>query len=192
MQLFLRDDPERYRARGRSGAGATMPGSTVVCGDSHTSTHGALATLAFGIGTSEVEHVLATQCLLVKKNRNMRVEVRGQVGPGVTAKDIALAIIGEIGTAGGTGYAIEYCGEAVEALSMEGRMTLSNLTIEGGARTGLVAVDDVTINYMRGRPFAPKGEMWDAAVEAWRELKRMKMPCLTLKLCSRLNLSFPR
>ena len=148
-----------------------MPGSTVVCGDSHTSTHGALATLAFGIGTSEVEHVLATQCLLVKKNRNMRVEVRGQVGPGVTAKDIALAIIGEIGTAGGTGYAIEYCGEAVEALSMEGRMTLSNLTIEGGARTGLVAVDDVTINYMRGRPFAPKGEMWDAAVEAWRELK---------------------
>ena len=172
VQLFLRDDPRNgiVHVVGPE-QGATMPGSTVVCGDSHTSTHGALATLAFGIGTSEVEHVLATQCLLVKKNRNMRVEVRGQVGPGVTAKDIALAIIGEIGTAGGTGYAIEYCGEAVEALSMEGRMTLSNLTIEGGARTGLVAVDDVTINYMRGRPFAPNGEMWDAAVEAWRELK---------------------
>ena len=172
VQLFLRDDPRNgiVHVVGPE-QGATMPGSTVVCGDSHTSTHGALATLAFGIGTSEVEHVLATQCLLVKKNRNMRVEVRGQGGPGVTAKDIALAIIGEIGTAGGTGYAIEYCGEAVEALSMEGRMTLSNLTIEGGARTGLVAVDDVTINYMRGRPFAPKGEMWDAAVEAWRELK---------------------
>jgi 3-isopropylmalate/(R)-2-methylmalate dehydratase large subunit len=147
--------------------GATMPGSTVVCGDSHTSTHGAFGALAFGIGTSEVEHVLATQCLVLKKNRNMRVMVNGHVGPGVTAKDIALAIIGQIGTAGGTGCTIEFAGDAITALSMEGRMTLSNLTIEAGARSGLVAVDDITINYMRGRPYAPRGEMWERASEAW-------------------------
>jgi 3-isopropylmalate/(R)-2-methylmalate dehydratase large subunit len=151
--------------------GATLPGATVVCGDSHTSTHGALAALAFGIGTSEVEHVMATQCLLVHKNKNMRVTVTGELGPGVTAKDLALAIIGHIGTAGGTGHAIEYAGDTVQALSMEGRMTLSNMTIEAGARTGLIAADDTTINYVRGRPFAPRGELWDRAVEAWADLK---------------------
>ncbi len=150
--------------------GATLPGMTVVCGDSHTSTHGALGALAHGIGTSEVEHVLATQCLLQKKSNNMRVTVDGKVGAGVTAKDIVLAVIGEIGTAGGTGYAIEFAGEAIRNLSMEGRMTVCNMAIEAGARAGMVAVDDKTIEYVRGRPWAPAGEMWERAVVAWREL----------------------
>ena len=150
--------------------GATLPGMTVVCGDSHTSTHGAFGALAHGIGTSEVEHVLATQCLLQKKMKNMLVRVEGQVGPGVTAKDIVLAIIGEIGTAGGTGHAIEFAGEAISALSIEGRMTVCNMAIEAGARAGMVAVDEVTIEYFRGRPYAPKGATWDRAVTAWREL----------------------
>ena len=150
--------------------GATLPGMTVVCGDSHTSTHGAFGALAFGIGTSEVEHVLATQCLIQRKSKNMQVRVEGHVKPGITAKDIVLAIIGEIGTAGGTGYAIEFAGEAIQALSMEGRMTVCNMTIEAGARAGMVAVDDTTINYLKDRPFAPKGENWDKAVAAWREL----------------------
>ena len=150
--------------------GATLPGMTVVCGDSHTSTHGALGALAHGIGTSEVEHVLATQCLVQQKMKNMRIRVNGRLPAGVTAKDLALAIIGRIGTAGGTGYAIEFAGEAVEALSMEARMTLCNMSIEAGARMGMVAVDDVTIDYVRGRPMAPKGETWDRAVAAWRDL----------------------
>jgi|SRR5680860_721822 len=151
--------------------GATLPGMTVVCGDSHTSTHGAFGALAFGIGTSEVEHVLATQCLHQRKARNMLIKVDGHVGPGVTAKDIMLAIIGQIGTAGGTGYAIEFGGDAIRSLSMEARMTVCNMTIEAGARAGLVAVDQTTIDYLRGRPLAPKGELWDAAVTAWRNLK---------------------
>lgn len=150
--------------------GATLPGMTVVCGDSHTSTHGAFAALAQGIGTSEVEHVLATQCLLQKKSRTMQILVEGTLGTGVTAKDIALAIIGLIGTAGGTGYAIEFSGSAIRSLSMEGRMTLCNMAIEAGARAGMVAVDDTTIDYVKGRPFAPKGEMWDLAVANWRSL----------------------
>ena len=151
--------------------GATLPGMTVVCGDSHTATHGAFGALAFGIGTSEVEHVLATQCLVQKKSKNMRITVRGKVGPGVTAKDIVLAIIGRIGTAGGTGYTIEFAGEAIEALSMEGRMTVCNMAIEGGARAGLVAVDQTTIDYVKGRPFAPKPEHWDKAVAWWKTLR---------------------
>jgi len=151
--------------------GATLPGMTVVCGDSHTSTHGAFGALAFGIGTSEVEHVLATQCLIQKKSRNMQVRVEGVTGPGVTAKDIVLAIIGRIGTAGGTGCAIEFAGSAIEALSMEGRMTVCNMAIEAGARAGMIAVDDETIDYVRGRPFAPTGHLWDRAVESWRDLK---------------------
>ncbi|GAA0216045.1 MULTISPECIES: 3-isopropylmalate dehydratase large subunit [Methylophaga] len=150
--------------------GATLPGMTVVCGDSHTSTHGAFGALAFGIGTSEVEHVMATQCLIQRKSKNMQVRVEGQVKPGITAKDIVLAIIGEIGTAGGTGYAIEFAGEAIQALSMEGRMTVCNMTIEAGARAGMIAVDETTINYLKDRPFSPSGENWDKAVNAWREL----------------------
>jgi 3-isopropylmalate/(R)-2-methylmalate dehydratase large subunit len=150
--------------------GATLPGMTVVCGDSHTSTHGAFAALAFGIGTSEVEHVMATQCLLMKKSKAMQVVVDGELRKGVTAKDIALAVIGQIGTAGGTGYAIEFAGSAVRSLSMEGRMTLCNMAIEAGARAGMIAADDTTINYLKGRPFAPQGEMWDQAVAYWRTL----------------------
>ncbi len=150
--------------------GATLPGMTVVCGDSHTSTHGAFGALAHGIGTSEVEHVLATQCLLQKKMKNMLVRVDGVVGPGVTAKDIVLAIIAEIGTAGGTGHAIEFAGDAIRALSMEGRMTVCNMAIEAGARAGMVAVDETTIDYLRGRPWAPQGALWDRAVAQWREL----------------------
>jgi 3-isopropylmalate/(R)-2-methylmalate dehydratase large subunit len=150
--------------------GATLPGMTVVCGDSHTSTHGAFGALAFGIGTSEVEHVMATQCLLQKKSRSMLVSVDGRVGAGVTAKDIVLAIIGEIGTAGGTGYAIEFGGDAIRALSMEGRMTVCNMAIEAGARAGMVAVDDTTINYIKGRPFAPSTEQWQQAEANWRDL----------------------
>lgn len=151
--------------------GATLPGMTVVCGDSHTSTHGAFGALAFGIGTSEVEHVLATQCLIQKKSRNMLVRVEGEAGSGVTAKDIVLAIIGEIGTAGGTGYAIEFAGAAIEALSLEGRMTVCNMAIEAGARAGMVAVDQKTLDYVAGRPFAPRAAHWEQAVAHWRTLK---------------------
>jgi 3-isopropylmalate/(R)-2-methylmalate dehydratase large subunit len=150
--------------------GATLPGMTVVCGDSHTSTHGAFGALAHGIGTSEVEHVLATQTLVQKKMKNMLVRVNGKVGPGITGKDIILAIIGKIGTAGGTGYAIEFAGEGISDLSMEGRMTVCNMAIEAGARAGIIAVDQTTIDYVQGRPYAPKGEMWDRAVEAWADL----------------------
>ncbi|MGY8866027.1 MAG: 3-isopropylmalate dehydratase large subunit, partial [Methylophagaceae bacterium] len=150
--------------------GATLPGMTVVCGDSHTSTHGAFGAIAFGIGTSEVEHVLATQCLIQKKAKNMLVRVNGQCKSGVTAKDIVLAIIRQLGTAGGTGYTIEFAGEAIRALSMEGRMTICNMTIEAGARIGLIAVDDTTVNYLKGRPFSPKGLDWDKAVDTWAHL----------------------
>ncbi|MEE9309901.1 MAG: 3-isopropylmalate dehydratase large subunit [Cocleimonas sp.] len=150
--------------------GATLPGMTVVCGDSHTSTHGAFGALAHGIGTSEVEHVMATGCLIQKKMKNMLISVDGKVGEGVTAKDIVLAIIGEIGTAGGTGFAIEFAGEAIEDLSMEGRMTVCNMAIEGGARAGMIAVDDTTIEYVKGRPYSPTGETWDKAVTAWKDL----------------------
>ena len=150
--------------------GATLPGMTVVCGDSHTSTHGALGALAHGIGTSEVEHALATQCLVQTKMKNMLVRVDGKLQKGVCAKDVALAIIGEIGTAGGTGYAIEFGGEVLRNMSMEGRMTVCNMSIEAGARMGMVAVDDTTLDYVRGRPYAPSGEMWDRAVAAWNDL----------------------
>lgn len=150
--------------------GATLPGMTIVCGDSHTSTHGALGALAHGIGTSEVEHVLATQCLMQKKMKNMLIRVDGELLTGVTAKDIVLAIIGKIGTAGGTGYTIEFGGEAIRSLSIEGRMTICNMAIEAGARAGLVAVDEVTLEYIKGRPFAPKGALWDKAAQAWKEL----------------------
>ena len=151
--------------------GATLPGMTVVCGDSHTSTHGAFAALAFGIGTSEVEHVLATQCLVMKKSKTMHVVVEGELGVGVTSKDIALALIGKIGSGGGTGYVIEFAGGTIRALSMEARMTLCNMAIEAGARAGMVAVDDHTIDYVKGRPFAPTGAMWDRAVAYWRTLR---------------------
>ena len=150
--------------------GATLPGMTLVCGDSHTSTHGALACLAHGIGTSEVEHVLATQCLIQKKMKNMLVRIDGKLRPGVSAKDVVLAVIGKIGTAGGTGFAIEFAGEVIRDMSMEGRMTICNMAIEAGARAGMVAVDDTTINYIQGRPFAPKGDEWVQAVAAWRQL----------------------
>ena len=150
--------------------GATLPGMTVVCGDSHTSTHGAFACLAHGIGTSEVEHVMATQCLLQKKSRTMLIQVDGELGAGVTAKDIVLAIIGRIGTAGGTGYTIEFAGSAIRSLSMEGRMTVCNMAIEAGARAGLVAVDDTTIDYVKGRPFSPRGVELEQAVAYWRTL----------------------
>ena len=150
--------------------GATLPGMTVVCGDSHTSTHGAIAALAHGIGTSEVEHVMATQTLVAKKSKSMLVSVEGELGEGVTAKDVALAIIGKIGTAGGTGYAIEFAGSAIRSLSVEGRMTLCNMAIEGGARSGLVAVDEKTIEYFRGKPLAPSAEQWDQAVAYWKTL----------------------
>ncbi len=151
--------------------GATLPGMTVVCGDSHTSTHGAFGALAHGIGTSEVEHVMATQCLVQKKSKAMQVLVEGQLNPTVTAKDVALAIIGKTGTAGGNGYAIEFAGSAIRGLSMEGRMTLCNMAIEAGARAGMVAVDDTTIKYIKGRPYAPKADQWDAAVAYWRSLQ---------------------
>ena len=150
--------------------GWTQPGMTIVCGDSHTATHGAFGALAHGIGTSEVEHVLATQTLIQRKAKNMKVEVRGALGPWVTAKDITLSIIGATGTAGGTGHVIEYTGEAIRGLSMEGRMTVCNMAIEGGARAGLIAPDDVTFDYVRGRPKAPKGAAWEMAVSGWRRL----------------------
>ena len=151
--------------------GWTLPGTTIVCGDSHTSTHGAFGALAFGIGTSDVEHVLATQTLLMPKSKNMRVTISGKMPEGVTAKDFALAVIAKIGTAGGTGYVIEYAGDAVASLSMEGRMTLCNLTIEGGARAGLIAVDETTIDYVKGRPRSPKGAAFEVAQHHWRSLK---------------------
>jgi len=150
--------------------GATLPGMTLVCGDSHTATHGAFAALAHGVGTSEVEHVLATQCLIQRKMKNLLIQVDGQLQPGVTAKDIILAVIGEIGTAGGTGYAMEFAGSANEALSMEGRMTICNMAIEAGARVGLVACDQTTIDYVKGRPFAPQDEQWEQAVAYWQTL----------------------
>ena len=150
--------------------GATLPGMTVVCGDSHTSTHGAFGALAHGIGTSEVEHVMATQCLVAKKSKTMLVKVDGKLGHGVTSKDIALEVIGMIGTAGGTGYAIEFGGDTIRGLSMEGRMTLCNMAIEAGARAGMVAADETTFAYIKGRPFAPQGAQWDAAVTYWRTL----------------------
>ncbi|MFV1972138.1 MAG: 3-isopropylmalate dehydratase large subunit [Thiohalobacterales bacterium] len=150
--------------------GATLPGMTVVCGDSHTSTHGAFGALAFGIGTSEVEHVLATQCLIQKKSSNMQIRVYGKLATGVSAKDVVLAVIGEIGTAGGTGYAIEFAGPVIEALTMEGRMTVCNMTIEAGARAGMIGVDDTTIDYLFGRPYAPGADHWEQAVASWHEL----------------------
>lgn len=150
--------------------GATLPGMTVVCGDSHTSTHGAFGALAHGIGTSEVEHVMATQCITAKKSKTMLIEVNGTLKAGVSAKDVALYIIGQIGTAGGTGFAIEFGGDAIRSLSMEGRMTLCNMAIEAGARSGLVAVDNTTIDYIKGRPFAPQGEDWARAVAYWKTL----------------------
>ena len=150
--------------------GWTLPGMTVVCGDSHTATHGAFGALAHGIGTSEVEHVLATQTLIQKKSKNMKVEITGKLRPGVTAKDITLSVIGETGTAGGTGYVIEYCGEAIRDLSMEGRMTVCNMAIEGGARAGLIAPDEKTFEYVQGRPHAPKGAQWEAALAWWKTL----------------------
>jgi 3-isopropylmalate/(R)-2-methylmalate dehydratase large subunit len=150
--------------------GATLPGMTVVCGDSHTSTHGAFGSLAFGIGTSDVEHVLATQCLVLKKSRSMLVSVNGEVGPGVTAKDIVLAVIGKIGTAGGTGYVIEFGGDAIRALSIEGRMTVCNMAIEAGARAGFIATDEKTIAYVQNRPFSPRGEKLEKAIAYWQTL----------------------
>ena len=151
--------------------GLTLPGMTIVCGDSHTSTHGALGALAFGIGTSEVEHVLATQCLIQKKSKNMLIQVNGQLKPGVTAKDMILSIIGKIGTAGGTGYVIEFVGEAIRSLSMEGRMTICNMVIEAGARAGMISVDETTLHYVCGKPFAPKGDLWDKASDYWETLQ---------------------
>jgi 3-isopropylmalate/(R)-2-methylmalate dehydratase large subunit len=150
--------------------GLTQPGQTIVCGDSHTSTHGAFGALAFGIGTSEVEHVLATQTLIQKRAKNMRITVEGELSPGVTAKDIVLAIIGNIGTAGGTGYVMEYAGSTIRNLSMEGRMTVCNMSIEAGARAGLIAPDEKTFDYLKGRPLAPKGDAWEKAVTYWRTL----------------------
>jgi len=150
--------------------GATLPGMTIVCGDSHTSTHGAFGALAFGIGTSEVEHVMATQCLRLRKLKNMRIWLEGENNPGVTAKDLVLAVIGKIGTAGGTGYAIEFAGPAIKSLSMESRMTVCNMTIEAGAIAGMIAVDQTTIDYLKGRPYSPKGELWDRAVKHWQKL----------------------
>ena len=151
--------------------GSTLPGMTIVCGDSHTSTHGALGALAFGIGTSEIEHVLGTQTLVTRRSRTMRVTVDGVLPPGCTAKDVALAVIGALGTAGGTGYAIEFAGPVVRALSMEGRMTLCNMSIEAGARAGLIAVDDTTLDYCRTRPHAPRGDAWERSARAWRALR---------------------
>ena len=151
--------------------GITLPGMTVVCGDSHTSTHGALGALAMGIGTSEVEHVLATQCLVATKQKNMKIEVKGILPKGVYSKDLTLKVIGNIGTAGATGYAIEYTGEAIESMSIEARMTVCNMAIEAGARAGMVAFDDVTLNYVKGKPYAPSGSEWDQALDLWRNLK---------------------
>ena len=171
IRLFGRRDPRQgiVHVIGPE-QGLTLPGMTIVCGDSHTSTHGAFAALAFGIGTSEVEHVMATQCLPQKKTKSMRIVIDGDLQPGVYAKDMMLAVIRTIGTAGGTGYTLEFAGSAIRALTMEGRMTMCNMSIEAGARAGLVAVDEKTIAYLRGRPSAPKGELWDAAEAYWRTL----------------------
>ena len=171
IRLFGRRDPRQgiVHVVGPE-QGLTLPGMTVVCGDSHTSTHGAFAALAFGIGTSEVEHVLATQCLPQKKTKSMRIVIDGALQPGVFAKDLMLAVIRTIGTAGGTGYTLEFAGSAIRALSMEGRMTMCNMSIEAGARAGLVAVDETTLAYLRGRPSAPQGALWDAAEAYWRTL----------------------
>src|SRR5215469_16926878 len=171
VRLFDMDSPEQgiVHVIGPE-LGLTQPGMTIVCGDSHTSTHGAFGALAFGIGTSEVEHVLATQCLAQSKPKSMKIEVRGQIAEGVSAKDLALGIIGQIGTDGATGHVIEYAGDAVRTLSMEGRMTLSNMSIEAGARAGMVAPDETTIAYIAGRRFAPAGEEWDRAIERWHAL----------------------
>jgi 3-isopropylmalate/(R)-2-methylmalate dehydratase large subunit len=172
ITLFAMDDPRQgiVHVIGPE-QGATLPGMTIVCGDSHTATHGAFGALAFGIGTSEVEHVLATQCLIQKKSKSMLIEVDGELPSGLTAKDIVLAIIGRIGTAGGTGYTIEYGGSTIRSLSMEGRMTICNMSIEAGARAGLIAVDQTTIDYIKGRPFAPTGPLWEQATGAWKELR---------------------
>jgi len=172
ITLFAMDDPRQgiVHVIGPE-QGATLPGMTVVCGDSHTATHGAFGALAFGIGTSEVEHVLATQCLIQKKSKSMLVEVNGELPAGLTAKDIVLAIIGRIGTAGGNGYTIEFGGSTIRSLSMEGRMTVCNMTIEAGARAGLIAVDEKTVDYLKGRPFAPKAEQWQAACANWQQLQ---------------------
>ncbi len=172
ITLFGMDDPRQgiVHVIGPE-QGATLPGMTIVCGDSHTATHGAFGALAFGIGTSEVEHVLATQCLIQKKSKSMLVEVNGELPACLTAKDIILATIGRIGTAGGTGYTIEFGGSAIRSLSMEGRMTVCNMAIEAGARAGIIAVDQTTIDYIKGRPYAPSGELWEKAVVSWLELK---------------------
>lgn len=154
--------------------GSTLPGMTIVCGDSHTSTHGAFGALAMGIGTSEVEHVLATQCLIVRRFKTMRINITGKVGDCVSAKDIALHVIGKIGTAGGTGYAMEFSGSAIEELSIEGRMTICNMAIEAGSRAGLIGVDKKTISYLKDRPFSPKGDDWDKAIDDWIDLKSDK------------------
>ncbi len=171
ITLFAMDDPRQgiVHVIGPE-QGATLPGMTVVCGDSHTATHGAFGALAFGIGTSEVEHVLATQCLIQKKSKAMLVQVDGELPAGLSAKDIVLAIIGRIGTAGGTGYTIEFGGSTIRSLTMEGRMTICNMAIEAGARAGLIAADEKTIDYVKGRPFAPRGTLWDQAVAAWQQL----------------------
>src|SRR5258708_4720710 len=171
VRLFDMDSPEQgiVHVIGPE-LGLTRPGMTIVCGDSHTSTHGAFGSLAFGIGTSEVEHVLATQCLAQQKPKTMKIEVRGRLADGVTAKDLALGLIGEIGTDGATGHVVEYAGEAVRALSMEGRMTLCNMSIEGGARAGMVAPDETTFAYVKGKRFAPQDGEWERAVEYWRGL----------------------
>ena len=171
ITLFAMDDPRQgiVHVIGPE-QGATLPGMTVVCGDSHTATHGAFGALAFGIGTSEVEHVLATQCLIQQKSKAMLVEVNGELPAGLTAKDIVLAIIGRIGTAGGNGYSIEFGGSTIRSLSMEGRMTVCNMTIEAGARAGLIAVDEKTVDYLKGRPFAPQAAQWQQAVDSWQQL----------------------
>ncbi len=170
VPYFDMNDARRGIVRHRPEQGLTLPGMTIVCGDSHTSTHGAFGALAFGIGTSEVEHVLATQTLIQKPAKNMRVAVEGSLPLGVTAKDVILAIIGKLGTAGGTGYVIEYAGRAIREMTMEGRMTVCNMSIEAGARAGLIAPDDTTFKYLEGRPYAPKGGAWDLALGQWRRL----------------------
>ncbi len=172
--------------------GATLPGMTIVCGDSHTSTHGAFGALAFGIGTSEVEHVMATQCLITRKSKNMRVVLDGDLRKGVTAKDMVLAVIGEIGAAGGTGHAIEFTGTAITELSMEGRMTVCNMAIEAGARSGMIAVDQTTIDYLKGRPYTPTGEVWDKAVTSWIDLHSDRDACFDTEVYIDASAIFPQ
>ena len=172
--------------------GATLPGMTIVCGDSHTSTHGAFGALAFGIGTSEVEHVMATQCLITRKSKNMRVVLDGDLRKGVTAKDMVLAVIGEIGAAGGTGHAIEFTGTAITELSMEGRMTVCNMAIEAGARSGMIAVDQTTIDYLKGRPYTPTGEVWDKAVNSWIDLHSDEDACFDTEVYIDASAIFPQ